>query len=47
MHIPSVLITYMANSAKCDIANSNGQINQNLGYSGSETNQPPLTEIPE
>jgi hypothetical protein len=29
------------------LANSNGQINQNLGYSGSETNQPPLTEIPE
>jgi hypothetical protein len=28
-------------------ANSNGQINQNLGYSGSETNQPPLTQIPE
>jgi starch-binding outer membrane protein, SusD/RagB family len=28
-------------------ANSNGQINQNLGYSGSETNQPPLTQIPD
>jgi hypothetical protein len=29
------------------LANSNGQINQNLGYSGSETNQPPLDKIPE
>jgi hypothetical protein len=29
------------------LANSNGQINQNKGYSGSETNVPPLTSIPE
>lgn len=29
------------------LANTNGQINQNLGYSGSETNRPPLTTIPE
>ncbi|HSF45629.1 MAG TPA: RagB/SusD family nutrient uptake outer membrane protein, partial [Chitinophagaceae bacterium] len=29
------------------LANSNGQINQNLGYAGSETNQPPLTQIPD
>ena len=29
------------------LANTNGQINQNLGYSGSETNQPALSTIPE
>lgn len=29
------------------LANPNGQINQNLGYSGSETNKPALDKIPE
>lgn len=29
------------------LANSFGQINQNIGYAGSETNKPPLEKIPE
>lgn len=29
------------------LANPNGQINQNLGYAGSETNKPALDKIPE
>jgi hypothetical protein len=29
------------------LANPNGQINQNLGYSGSETNKPALDKIPD
>jgi len=39
-----VLLHLLANAID---SNTQGRINQNAGYTGYETNVPPLTDIPE